>query len=84
MRKIIVGMFVSLDGVMEGPGSADNFALAGWTDPYWDDEVGKGGDEGHREDTKDAKPGPGQGLVRAGSRRMIRLRRTRVQRFKDQ
>ncbi len=40
MRKIIVGMFVSLDGVMEGPGSASDFALAGWTDPYWDAEVG--------------------------------------------
>jgi dihydrofolate reductase len=39
MRKIVVGMFVSLDGVMEGPGPADDFALAGWTMPYWDDDV---------------------------------------------
>jgi dihydrofolate reductase len=39
MRKIVVGMFVSLDGVMEGPGPADDFPLAGWTMPYWDDEV---------------------------------------------
>ena len=40
MRKIIVGEFVSLDGVMEGPGSHDPFALAGWTEPYWDDAIG--------------------------------------------
>jgi dihydrofolate reductase len=39
MRKIVVGMFVSLDGVMEGPGPADDFALAGWTMPYWDADV---------------------------------------------
>jgi dihydrofolate reductase len=39
MRKIVVGMFVSLDGVMEGPGPADDFPLAGWTMPYWDDDV---------------------------------------------
>jgi dihydrofolate reductase len=39
MRKIVVGMFVSLDGVMEGPGPADDFALAGWTMPYWADDV---------------------------------------------
>src|SRR5690242_21312690 len=39
MRKIVVGMFVSLDGVMEGPGPADEFALAGWTMPYWDADV---------------------------------------------
>src|SRR3954454_25196711 len=32
-------MFVSLDGVMEGPGPADDFALAGWTMPYWDADV---------------------------------------------
>jgi dihydrofolate reductase len=39
MRKIVGGRFVSLDGVMEGPGPADDFALAGWTMPYWDDDV---------------------------------------------
>jgi dihydrofolate reductase len=39
MRKIVVGMFVSLDGVMEGPGPADDFPLAGWTMPYWDADV---------------------------------------------
>ncbi|HUS16518.1 MAG TPA: dihydrofolate reductase family protein [Chloroflexia bacterium] len=39
MRKIVVGMFVSLDGVMEGPGPGDDFPLAGWTMPYWDEDV---------------------------------------------
>ena len=33
MRKIIVGEFVSLDGVMEAPEK--------WTFPYFTDEVGK-------------------------------------------
>jgi dihydrofolate reductase len=41
MRKIVVGMFMSLDGVIEGPGSGDDFELAGWTDPYWDDGIGE-------------------------------------------
>jgi len=41
MRKIVVGMFVSLDGVVEGPGSNDDFELAGWTGPYWDDAIGE-------------------------------------------
>jgi dihydrofolate reductase len=45
VRKIVVGMFVSLDGVMEGPGPADDFALAGWTMPYWDDAIGQYIDE---------------------------------------
>jgi dihydrofolate reductase len=41
MRKIIVSEFVSLDGVMEGPGPVDEFKLAGWTMPYWNEEIGK-------------------------------------------
>jgi len=40
MRKIIVGQFVSVDGVMEGPGPADDFARAGWTMPYFSEDVG--------------------------------------------
>jgi dihydrofolate reductase len=40
MRRIVVGMFMTLDGVVEGPGSGDNFELAGWTDPYWHDDIG--------------------------------------------
>jgi dihydrofolate reductase len=34
MRKIIVSEFVSLDGVMQGPGPDDSFEYAGWTMPY--------------------------------------------------
>jgi dihydrofolate reductase len=41
MRKIVVGMFVSLDGVIEGPGPTDNFEHAGWTMPYFNEEVGQ-------------------------------------------
>ncbi|NNJ09902.1 dihydrofolate reductase [Chloroflexales bacterium ZM16-3] len=45
MRKIIVSEFVSLDGVMQAPGGADEdrdggFAHGGWTWPYWHDEIG--------------------------------------------
>jgi dihydrofolate reductase len=41
MRKIIVGEFVSLDGVIEGPGPGDPFVHAGWTMPYFNDEIWK-------------------------------------------
>ena len=41
MRKVIVSMFVSLDGVMEDPGGAEKFEHGGWTIPYWDDQIGK-------------------------------------------
>lgn len=34
MAKIIVSEFITLDGVMEGPGPDDPFKLAGWTIPY--------------------------------------------------
>jgi dihydrofolate reductase len=34
MRRLIVTEFVSLDGVMEGPGSSDRFKYAGWTNAY--------------------------------------------------
>ena len=37
MRKIIVSEFVSLDGIMEGPGPDDPFKYAGWTMPYVDE-----------------------------------------------
>lgn len=46
MRKIIVAEFLSLDGVMQAPGGADEdteggFAHGGWTWPYWHDEIGE-------------------------------------------
>jgi dihydrofolate reductase len=38
MGKIIVSEFVSLDGVIEGPGDMDSFKYAGWTMSYSDAE----------------------------------------------
>lgn len=45
MRKIIVHEFISLDGVMQAPGGANEdteggFAYGGWTMPYWHDDIG--------------------------------------------
>ena len=45
MRKIIVSEFVSLDGVMQAPGGAEEdteggFKYGGWTMPYWHDDMG--------------------------------------------
>lgn len=40
MRKLVASFFISLDGVVEGPGPGDDFELAGWTMPYWDDQIG--------------------------------------------
>ncbi|HZC07379.1 MAG TPA: dihydrofolate reductase family protein [Ktedonobacterales bacterium] len=45
MRKIVVSEFMSLDGVMQAPGGANEdtdggFAHGGWTIPYWHDEIG--------------------------------------------
>lgn len=46
MRKIIVGAFVSLDGVMQGPGGATEdptkgFEFGGWFVPFFDQEFGE-------------------------------------------
>ena len=41
MRKIVLGLFMSLDGVVQSPGPADDFEYAGWTMPYDSDEVGQ-------------------------------------------
>lgn len=45
MRKIIVHEFVTLDGVIQAPGGANEdtdggFAHGGWTMPYWHDDIG--------------------------------------------
>lgn len=45
MRKLVVHEFVTLDGVMQAPGSKDEdrdggFEDGGWTLPYWHDDIG--------------------------------------------
>lgn len=45
MRKLIISEFLSLDGVMQAPGGADEdteggFAHGGWTLPFWHDDIG--------------------------------------------
>ena len=46
MRKLIVAEFISLDGIIQAPGGADEdteggFKYGGWTQPYWHDDIGK-------------------------------------------
>jgi dihydrofolate reductase len=45
MRKLIVSEFISLDGVIQAPGGAEEdteggFRHGGWTVPYWHDDIG--------------------------------------------
>lgn len=46
MRELIVSEFITLDGVIQAPGGADEdteggFTHGGWTWPYWHDDIGK-------------------------------------------
>jgi dihydrofolate reductase len=46
MRKIVVAEFITLDGVIQAPGAADEdtdggFVHGGWTLPYWHDDIGE-------------------------------------------
>ncbi len=45
MRKLMVSEFISLDGVIQAPGGADEdrdggFEHGGWTVPFWHDDIG--------------------------------------------
>jgi dihydrofolate reductase len=45
MRELIVAEFITLDGVIQAPGGANEdtdggFAYGGWTMPYWHDDIG--------------------------------------------
>ena len=45
MRKLVVSEFISLDGVIQAPGGADEdtdggSTHGGWTWPYWHDQIG--------------------------------------------
>ena len=45
MRDLIVAEFITLDGVIQAPGGADEdtdggFVHGGWTHPYWHDDIG--------------------------------------------
>ncbi len=46
MRKLVVGTFVTIDGVMQAPGGPDEdrdggFEHGGWSVKYWDETMGK-------------------------------------------
>lgn len=46
MRKIVVGAFVSLDGIMQAPGGPQEdpiggFKFGGWAAPYFDESMGE-------------------------------------------
>jgi dihydrofolate reductase len=54
MRKVIVSEFLSLDGVMQGPGASDEdrsggFEHGGWQMPYFDEAAGNAVAEGMAE-----------------------------------
>ncbi len=45
MRELIISEFITLDGVIQAPGGAEEdteggFSHGGWTRPYWHDEIG--------------------------------------------
>ncbi|MPZ28495.1 MAG: dihydrofolate reductase [Micromonosporaceae bacterium] len=46
MRKLVVGEFISLDGVVQAPGAPDEdrdggFTHGGWTVPFFDEQLGE-------------------------------------------
>jgi dihydrofolate reductase len=50
MRKLVVSMFVTVDGVMQAPGGPDEdrdggFKYGGWSVNYWNEDMGEAIDE---------------------------------------
>jgi dihydrofolate reductase len=46
MRELIIAEFITLDGVIQAPGGANEdteggFTHGGWTHPYWHDDIGQ-------------------------------------------
>ena len=46
MRELIIAEFITLDGVIQAPGGAEEdtegaFTHGGWTRPYWHDDIGQ-------------------------------------------
>jgi dihydrofolate reductase len=46
MRRLLIHEFITLDGVIQAPGGADEdtdggFEHGGWTVPYWHDDIGE-------------------------------------------
>jgi len=45
VRKLVIAQFITLDGVIQAPGGAEEdtdggFVHGGWTHPYWHDDIG--------------------------------------------
>ena len=69
MRKLIVSEFLSLDGVMQAPGGADEdieggFQHGGWTWPYWHDDIG-------RASVRNLKAARGGTIITDGSHELV-------------
>src|SRR3954451_8735843 len=41
MRKVVLSMYVTLDGVMEDPGGAEEFEHGGWSMQFFDEDAAK-------------------------------------------
>ncbi len=41
MSKVVLSIFLTLDGVMEDPGGSEGFERGGWQLPYFDDDAGR-------------------------------------------